>query len=331
MKPLPVRILGVGLAVPERIVPSSFFDARFGFEPGYTESKTGVAERRFAHPGQTATDLGVCAAQNALSNAGIDARELDLIVNASGSAVQMIPDGAALLQKGMGLGDSGIPCLSIHTTCLSFLSALELIATAIVAGNYRHVLVVSAEVTSGSVAPDDWHSSSLFGDGAAAVVLAPSTRSDHGVIHGIHSETYGSAAELARYEGGGTKNAPHLEHSRPDMYYFHMDGLGLYRAAKRVVPAFFARLFERSATSEDTIDWIVPHQASSATGRILRHCGFAVDKAVMVLRDFGNCVAASIPMALQIGISSGRIQRGQRLLLCGTGAGFSVKGLIMTF
>lgn len=326
-----VRIAGVGHAVPERVITNAELALRFGRSPEAMLEMTGVRERRRCDPeaGESAIALGVKAAREALADAGVDARDVDLVLNASGTQEQAIPDGAALMQRGLGIGDSGIPCMSVHTTCLSFVSGIQLAGALLHAGVHRRVLVVSAEAASQGVDPADPETNALIGDAAAAAVLEVAPGESASRVHAVHFETYGESADLTTVLGGGTRRFPLAAHTQASDHYFRMEGLGLLKVALRRLPPFLDRVWP--GIDLRTIDHVVPHQASRAAFSVLGRLGFDPARIHGSLDAIGNCVAASIPSTLYRAVRSGAIARGERVLLLGSGAGVSFGAAVLTY
>ena len=163
---LSVEILGTGEYVPGRRVASSALDERWQKPAGWTRRHAGIEHRHYADEGETTSLMAAGAARQALAAAQLEASQLDCIVSACSVMEQAIPCSAALIQRQLGLGDSGIPAFDINATCLSFLAALDTMSLAIAAGRYRRVLVVSSEIASAGLPEDRPETSMLFGDGA---------------------------------------------------------------------------------------------------------------------------------------------------------------------
>ncbi len=210
MPALPLKILGVGRYLPERTVPSSEVEALCGLPAGWIERRSGVLERRWVtrESGETASHMGAQAAREAVAEAGLALTDLDLILNASGTPEQAIPDGGPLIQRQLGLGSSGIACLSVHATCLSFLAALDLSANLLATGRYRHILIVTAEIGSAGINVREPESASLMGDAAAAVVVSRTPPGEAACLQAARLETYGDGADLTAIRGGGTRRHP---------------------------------------------------------------------------------------------------------------------------
>ncbi|MFT5467844.1 MAG: 3-oxoacyl-[acyl-carrier-protein] synthase-3 [Verrucomicrobiales bacterium] len=298
-----------------------------GVPAGWVEDRTGVAERRWVSGKESAITLGVQAATEALNDAGVQPGELDLILNASGTPYQAIPDNAAFLQRELGLGSSGIPSFSIHATCLSFLPALDLAAEFIASGRAERILIVSSEVASPGLNFAEPESAALMGDAAAAVVVT----SGDSVLEAFRMETYGDTAALSELRGGGTHFHPNSPTLKPEDSCFTMQGKPLLKFVKSKVPAFLENLRSGLSSSLGDVDQVVPHQASNLGLRLLPRYGWPDDQIVKTLPKTGNCIAASIPVALYEAVRDGRIQRGSRVLFIGTGAGLSIGGAILKY
>ncbi len=328
---LPLQILGTGAYLPRRILQSSELDARWGRPPGTTAREVGVTQRHVGSPDETSSFMAAAAAQQALADARLQPHDLDLIVSACAVMEQAIPCLGAQVQRALGLGASGIPAFDINATCLSFVAALDAVASLLATGRYRRVLVVSSELPSAGLNPDDPLTAALFGDGAAAAVVQRTPEGEHSALLASHFVTYGEGAELCQIRGGGTR--AHADRHHPDLRrasWFEMDGRATYRLAARHFPAFLDTLLQRAHTPLDALACVVPHQAS---GKALQHLSRALrvpdERLVHTLAHLGNQVAASIPTALHHAMRQGRARRGDHIALLGTGAGLSLGGMVL--
>ncbi len=327
------QILGTGEHVPRRCVLSTELDTRWNKPAGWTLRHTGIDRRYYADAEETTSSMAAMAAEAALRDAGLSPDELDCIISACSVMEQAIPCSAALIQRQLGLGESGIPAFDINATCLSFLAALDTLSMAIAAGRYRRVLIVSSEIASAGLPEDDAETSMLFGDGAGAVVIGASTDEGTSRILGTHFETYGIGAELCQVRAGGTRIRP-----RENMQAFlegacfQMRGRQTYRMAAQRLPAFIARLFDRAGVTLDRIDRIIPHQASAkALTHLQALLKLPAGRLVRTLGERGNQMAASIPVALHHAVNSGLVKRGDTIALIGSGAGLSFGGAVLTY
>lgn len=326
----PVRILGVGVHAPGRLVTSSEIDARLGRSPGWSERTTGVRERRFAADGETASSMGEAAARAALAHAGLEARELSAVLGACAVMEQPIPGTSVLVHARLGLGSSGVPALDVNATCLGFLAALKLAALQIAAGAWERVLVVAADLASAALDMDDPGTAPLFGDGAAAVVLGRTEPGDRAGLRSWRLETYSEGADAAWLGAGGSRLPARNLDALVAEARFRMDGPLAYRIAAERMPQLVTRVLAEAETPLEAIDWIVPHQASGRGLQLMAaRLGAPEAKVVRILETHGNQVAASLPTALAAAVLDGRVRPGDRVLLLGSGAGVSLAGAVL--
>ncbi|QDV05958.1 3-oxoacyl-[acyl-carrier-protein] synthase 3 [Planctomycetes bacterium Poly30] len=333
----PVRIAGIGRYLPETVVTNGELEERFGVPTGWIEEKTGVIERRRADVagGETASIMGAAALAEALGDGPL---ELDLILNASGTPEQAIPDGGPLIQRALGLHRSGIPCFTVHATCLSFLAALDVAASMLTVGTHRRIAIVSTEIGSTGVSGVDPKSESLWGDAAAAVVLERTNPEQGSALERVLFRTWSEGADLTSIRGGGTKLHPSRPGAVPEDLHFQMNGPAVLQMCLRRAGRFFAELHPSLRTGgmdgsgpSERIDVAITHQPSKAGLEGMERFGVLRERTVVTLDRLGNCVAASIPCTLYEAIQTGRLQRGQRALLFGTGAGLSMAGALLTY
>jgi len=318
---LPVKIAATAFYAPPRVETAAELASRIGCSEDWIVTHTGVRERRIAE--EPVEAMAARAARAAL-HAGPPP---DLILNASTSARQLIPDTSVFIQDELGF--EGIPSFSIHATCLSFLVALHNAAALVAAGAYRRVLVVSAECGSFARNLAEPESAALLGDGAAAAVLEPTPREEASALLGWRMTTWPKGARLTELRGNGQRRQPSDPRTRPEDYLFSMDGPGVYKMARRRVLELMGALLSEQGLGLKDVDWVVPHQASGPALALLQRMGVPAERVVNIIGLYGNCVAASIPMALAHLADSGRLERGQRVLLLGTGAGLSVAGALL--
>lgn len=326
----PLQIMGVGRYVPERIVTAAEVEGLCGLKPGWIARRAGVLERRWVS-GETAAFMGAAAAREAMAQAHLDWNELDLILNASGTAQQAIPDGAALLQRELGLGMSGIPCMSVNATCLSFMVALDMAATLLAAGRYRTILIYSADVGSVGLNFKEPESASLIGDGAAAVVVRRTSDGDASRLVATQFATYGDGAHLTEIRGGGSARHPSNPKTQPEDNLFHMEGPEVLRMALKHGGKLLEGVRPGLSKGMAGVKWVIPHQTSLMGIKALQGFGWGADKIVETLPKFGNCVAASLPLTLYEAIMTDRLERGEEFLLVGTGAGLSMGAMIVIY
>jgi 3-oxoacyl-[acyl-carrier-protein] synthase-3 len=318
---LRVRIASIASYVPPKVETAAELAPRIGATEEWIVTRTGVRERRISD--EPVEVLGARAARAALQPGAAP----DLILNASVSMRQALPDTAVYFQRELGL--QAIPSFSVHASCLSFVAALHTASALVAAGSYRRVLVVSAERGSFARNLAEPESAALLGDGAAAAVLEPTPKGEASELVGFRMKTWSEGAALTEVRGYGQTHSPNDPATRPEQNLFTMDGPGVYRMAIRRLPGLVRELLGELDMTPPDVDWVVPHQASGPGLALLPRLGFPAERFVNVVGQYGNCVAASIPMALAHLADSGRLRRGQTVLLLGTAAGFSVAGAVL--
>ena len=244
----------------------------------------------------------------------------DQLIYASATVRQFLPDTSVFVARQLGL--EGIPCYSIHATCLSFLVALQQASLLIEHGQSERVLIVCCELSTQSRDFRHPESAALLGDGAAAVFVEASD-ANSGLSHFLQ-RTWPKHAELSQIRGGGLLKHPESASAGPDDYLFEMDGERLLRVSLQKLRVFLDELFTKAGSSLEEVDWVIPHQASAAGLKLLEHLGVPQEKVVNILDRFGNCVSASIPMALSIAQRNGDLRTGDRVLFLGSAAGMSL-------
>jgi 3-oxoacyl-[acyl-carrier-protein] synthase-3 len=319
---LRVKVASTGFYAPPRIETASELAPRIGQTEEWIVTRTGVRERRIAD--EPLEVMGARAARAALQAGGAPP---DLIISASTTLRQILPDNSVFIQRELGF--EGIPSYSVHATCLSFVVAFYNAAALVSAGAYRRVLVVSAEAGTFARNLCQPESAALIGDGAAAAVLEPTPEDEGSELEGYRMLTWPKGAELTEIRGGGQQRYPNHAGTQPEDHLFSMDGPGVYRMARPKVHLLVRGLLADLGLTVDDIDWVVPHQASGPGLELLPRLGFAPERIVNIVGEYGNCVAASIPMALATLAASGRVRRGDRVMLLGTGAGLSVAGMVL--
>jgi 3-oxoacyl-[acyl-carrier-protein] synthase-3 len=328
---LAARIAGLGAYLPERRVTNEELEARLGIPANWIERATGVRERRYAGD-ETAAGMAAVAARRSLNAAGLTLTDLDAVVGASAAPQQTIPCTAALVARELGLPDGQVACFDLNATCLSFPFALHTVAALLAAGAHRTVLVFSSEIASRSLNPQERESAVLFGDAAAAAIVTRTGPGESGAIWGARFATHPSGADLTVVLGGGTLHHPNDPATRPEMNLFRMEGPAVFRQGARLIGPFLDAFLDDVGWDRPGIAAVIPHQASRhALDQLTARLGFTAEQVVNNLALRGNCVAASIPLALTEAIDCGRIRRGDRVLLGGTGAGLTLGALAMTY
>lgn len=330
----PLWIRGTGHVVPAQALTSAALDRQLNLPPGRVEAVGGVRSRYVAAPGESAASLAAQAAHRALAAAGLTLADVDCLVATSATMDQGMPCNAALVHAELGLSQRAIPAFDINASCLGFLAALDSLSWMLAGGRYRCLLLVAADLASCGLDWSQLEASAIFGDGAAAVVLSPAANEPGSPrLLASRLRTYSEGVHWCEIAAGGSRYHPsRIDQPFAPLTHFRMDGRKIFRLAARHLPALVDELLVEAGLTLADIDWIVPHQASHlALSHISQQLGFAPGRVVDIFADHGNQVAASLPTALDLAIRDGRIQRGQRLLLLGTGAGLSLGGAVVVY
>ena len=311
-----VKVTGVGLYLPPKIETAEDIAPKIEKPVDWIIEKSGVSERRVSEI--DVDQMGAMAGKEALGKGG----KPDLIINASGVPKQTIPDTSTFYQRELGF--EGIPSFSVHCTCLSFITALNTAASLIHSGSYNRILIISSDRGTRGRNFNEPESASLLGDGAAAVVLEKSLENESSELIYFDMKTFPSCANLTEVRGGGTNKHPQDPETSLADNLFTMDGPAVYKIARKEVYRMMLKTMKTTRLKREEVDWVIPHQASGkAVDAYISTGGFAKEKVVSIISEFGNCVAASVPMAFATAVQDGRIKRGNLLLFIGTGAGLS--------
>ncbi len=311
------KIVSTGLYLPPTVQTATDLSPLVGKSEKWILSRTGVAERRLADE-----PMDVMAAKAARKALG-DGPPPDLILNASATPLQLIPDSSTFIQR--QLGYEGIPSWSIHATCLSFLVALNSAVSYITTGAFKRILIVSSETGTPFRDMNEPESAALFGDGAAAAIVEPTPEGQDSAYIDWEMSTWPEGAELTEFRGAGTKHPPNDPvRTKPEDNLFHMQGPKVYRMARDKISGTLNTLFERNNVTPQKVDWLIMHQASGRAVEMAENYGFAPEKTVNIVHKIGNTIAASTPMVLATANERGLLKRGDLLVLGGTGAGLSI-------
>ncbi len=325
-----VKILGTGHALPATRVTAADLDLKLGLAPGTSLAVNGVEVRAFASDGEVASCLAGEALGKALAAAELGVGDLDALIFASVMSEQPMPSTAVTILRRLGGTSAATTCYDVNASCLGFLRGCETAADGIAAGRWRHAGVVAADLASRGLDWSDLETATLFGDGAGAVVLSAAGPAKDSYFIGSRSLTLCDGFDLCRLRAGGSLYNLHAPPPMPRDAFFHMDGPGLLRLSLAAFPAFLASCL---ALAEGRVGIVVPHQASHSGLKLLRRLLSSRGRidVVDILAQYGNQVAASLPTALDVAVRSGRIQRGDTVLLIGTSAGVTMAGLALRY
>jgi 3-oxoacyl-[acyl-carrier-protein] synthase-3 len=310
------KIVGTGRYLPEKILSNADLEKMVDTSDEWIRTRTGVERRHCVAPDQTTSDMCVEAAIVAIEDAGIDVTDIDMVAVGTTSPDLIFPNVATLVQHRLGI--PACPAIAMEAACTSFIYALTTVDKYIKAGEVKCALVIGAECITKLVDWTDRNTCVLFGDGAGAVIVKSSE--EPGII-ATHLGADGQYKDLLYYPVGASKD---LHLAGTDEASIMMTGNEVFKVAVRTLGNVATAVLEKAGVSQDELDWLVPHQANlriiQATAKRLN---MPMEKVILTVQDHGNTSAASVPMALDVGIRDGRIKSGQLLLLEAFGGGFT--------
>lgn len=330
-----IVVAGWGTALPKQRVTNDDLAERLDTSDEWIVERTGIRERRLAGPGESSGPLALAAASDALAHAGVAASDVDLVVVATSTPEKPMPATAAILAAELRTSAGGF---DLNAACAGFAYALVTTATMLSAGVAGTALLVGVDTMSSIVDPDDRTTAILFGDGAAALVLAgrPTDAAGPGAVGpGRAGAIPGLVAsdlvhdpdgvDLLVVEAGGSGRPADAESVAAGAHYMRMDGREVFRRAVRAITASVERTLGRAGCRPDDVAAFVPHQANARiVDAALPRLGIPPERTLQSVDRYGNTSAASIPLSLVEAAEAGRLAAGDLVLMCGFGAGLSV-------
>lgn len=310
------RIAGTGSYLPENIVTNQDLEKMVDTTDQWIRERTGIERRHIAVEGQTTVDLAEPAARRAIEAAGMVPEDIDLIVFATSTPDKIFPSSACILQARLGI--RGCPAFDIQAVCSGFVYALATAEKFIKTGSSKKALVIGAEVFSRIINWEDRGTCVLFGDGAGAVVLE--ANEETGILS-THIHADGEYEKLLHVPCGISDGYDQVKAGRA---FVEMKGNEVFKVAVNTLGKIVDETLDANQMQKSDIDWLVPHQANlriiAATAKKLN---MPMDQVVVTVNEHGNTSAASIPLALDVAVRDGRIQRNDVLLLEAFGGGFT--------
>lgn len=313
------RIAALGVYVPDRVMTNEEISRRLDTSDEWIRSRTGIRERRVADPAQAASDLGVIAARRCLEAANADPLSIDLVIVATISPDHMMPATASIVAEQIGALRAG--AFDIQAGCTGFVYGLAAATAFVGAGLYSNVLVLGAEVLTRMVDWEDRSTCVLFGDGAGAVLVT--SASDESVFY-FDLGNDGSGAPFLNIPAGGSRLPASEETVRQHLHAMHMTGSEVFKFATRTVAESCEKVLSIAHLGVSDVDLFVPHQANiRIIDSAVRRLGFGETQVFANLDRYGNTSCASIPICLSEAVATGRLKKGDRLLMAGFGAGLT--------
>jgi 3-oxoacyl-[acyl-carrier-protein] synthase-3 len=314
-----VQILGSGSYVPDAVVSNDHLHARFGFDSDWIVKRTGILERRHALPHQATSDLCHEAALRCIDSAGVNPRDIDLIVLATFTPDMSFPSTACLLQDRLRISCAAV---EVEAACAGFMYALITGAAYVVAGASDLALVVGGDCNSRILNPSDVKTYPLFGDGAGAVLLARGTPEQGLLAFSLGAD--GAGGDLLSRSAGGSRLKLSPEVLARGLHYLHMDGVAVFRWAVAILCDTIQDVLTAAGLKPNDVDLYIPHQANiRIINTAAEMLGIPRSKVFNNLERYGNTAAGSVPLALDEAEAEARIRPGQLVMLSGFGAGLA--------
>jgi 3-oxoacyl-[acyl-carrier-protein] synthase III len=308
------KIIGTGGYLPPKVLTNEDLEKMVATSHQWIVERTGICKRHIISPGETASTMAKQASLRAIESAGIDPHIIDMIVVGTTTPDRTMPGVACQLQADLGL--TGMPAFDIQSACAGFIFSMSIADQYIRSGAAKNILVVGTEAMSTVLDWTDRRTCVLFGDGAGAIVLQASNKP--GVLS-THLHTDGRYGDSLYVPSG----LPGL--AKPDEPpYVMMSGNEVFKFAVNKLHEVVLETLDANQMTHDDIDWFIPHQANiRIIEATVRKLGISMDRVVLTVAEQGNTSAASIPLALDLAVRDGRIQRGHRLLMETFGGGLA--------
>jgi 3-oxoacyl-[acyl-carrier-protein] synthase III len=314
-----LRIVGTGSYVPDLVLSNEHLHATLGFDSDWIVKRTGILERRHAHPSQATSDLCMEAIERCLSSSGVSPKDIDLLVLGTFTPDMSFPSTACILQDKLGIVG---PAIEVEAACAGFMYALITAAAYVHSGVSDMALVVGGDTNSRIVNPNDPKTYPLFGDGAGAVLLTKG-RPDQGILSYSMGSDGSGGMQLCR-PSGGSRNPPTAAHLEQGLQFMHMDGRAVFRWAVAILCDTIQDVLDHAGMKPNDVDLYIPHQAN------IRIINASIDvlhiprtKVFSNLARYGNTSAGSIPICIDEAISEGRLKENDLCVLSGFGAGLA--------
>lgn len=317
----PLRIAGVGYSLPKSVVTNDDLTKLYETSDEWIFTRTGIKERRVVSGDESAIDLGICAAKNALEKSGFKPENIDLVIAASSAPPQLYPAIACHIQAALGIPNF-VPAFDITAACSGLIYGLQIARGFIGSGLYKNILIVATDNNSRLVDWEDRSVSILFGDGAGAMVV---TEAEDGVddILALDIRADGSIGQYIYMDMPG-KTCPLVEPNTQKDCHIKMNGKEVYKFVVKVLPQYIDKCLEEAGMTPEDVDYLIPHQANQRIIEAMQQrLQYPDEKVISNIKYYGNTSAASVPIALAEGVEKGNIKLGTTAILCGFGAGMT--------
>ena len=332
------KIAGIGMNVPDQIVTNDDLSELMDTNDEWIRSRTGIERRRFADTETTTSGMAVPAAEQAIEDAGLTKKDIDLILFATLSPDHHFPGAGCYMQAAMGM--EGVGVMDIRNQCSGFLYGLGTATAFVESGAYKNVLLVGSEIHSPGLdlTTRGRDVAVLFGDGAGAAVVSAADDGESSEIHSFHLYADGRYADALSQKIWDIRDRPFISHEgkagvvNPELLYAKMNGREVFKYATRGMVGAVMEACTKNGIGPGDIDLVVPHQANMRINEyVTKMLGVPPEKVIHSIVDYGNTTAATIPMAMCVAAEQGRLERGMKVMCVGFGSGFTWGSVYMTY
>ena len=329
MSEIQSRISGTGHYLPERILTNHDIEKLVETNDQWIVDRTGIRERRITSPSIATSDLALVASRFALESAGLKATDVDMIIFATCTPDMMLPNTACVVQAKLGCNT----CLAwdLNAACSGWLFGASVANQYIKSGSYKNILLIGAEVLSRIVNYRDRDTCILFGDGAGATVFTGTTDGKSAIL-GESLSADGNLGDLLTLPGGGSKMPITHEVLDKDLHQMTMKGREIFKNAIRTMSRGAEEVLAQNKMTIEDVNWVVPHQANQRIIEgVAKQLSIPMEKVIMNLEKTGNTSAASVPIALDEAVRTGKVKRGDLILIAVFGAGLTSGAMLLRY
>lgn len=324
------KIAGIGAHLPPKKLTNHDLEKMVETNNKWIMERTGIFSRSLAEDGQGTSDLALIAAEEAIKNSGIKKEDIDFLIFATVTPDHLMPSAACYLQAKLGLND--IMAFDLNAACSGFVFSMGVADQYIRTGHYKNVLIIGAEILHHKVNYEDRGTCILFGDGAGAAVITRADDSDESCIYSTHGHADGNLADLLYVPSGGSVKPFTQETLDNREIFVEMKGREIFKHAVRTMSRCCDEALKANKIDKDQVDWVIPHQANARIiEAVAKHAEIPMDKVIVDIEEMGNVSAASIPISFLNAVNSGKIKRGDLILLTAFGAGLTSGSALLRY
>ena len=324
------RLAGTGSHLPPKKLTNKDIESLVETTDEWITERTGIKERAMAADGQGTSDLALVAAKEALEEAKMDPKEIDMIIFSTITPDHLMPTSACYLQEKLGCRD--IMAFDLAAACSGFIYGTSVADQFIRTGQYKNILVVGAEILHHKINYKDRGTCILFGDGAGAAVYTRAEEGDDNILMSTHTHADGSLADLLYVPSGGSVYPFSQQALDENDQYVVMKGREIFKHAVRTMSTCCQEALTYNNITKDDVDWVIPHQANiRIIEAVAKHFDISMEKVIVNIDHMGNTSAATVPVAFNEAVRSGKIKRGDLVLMTAFGAGLTSGSALLRY